>query len=206
MFTGIVHGCYPVSAIKKGPASLHFGIKCPEEISAGLTLGASVAVDGVCLTVCEITGSDIFFDVMQETLNLTTLDTLSLERRVNIERSARIGDEIGGHLLSGHVIGTVTIADIEATEDNKRIVIQAQPEWMPYILNKGYIALDGASLTVCKPDSQLARFEVNLIPETIKRTTLGFKTIGERINLEIDAQTQAIVETVRKSLRGLAPQ
>lgn len=184
MFTGIVKGQGKV--ISLSPLEIHF----PTEMLPQLELGASVAVDGVCLTVTRIETHAVFFDVIEETLRCTTLGTLKPGDLVNLERSARFGDEIGGHLLSGHVIDTVEI--IEAKANVRRFACP----WMRYIFPKGYVAIDGISLTVVEttPDS----FTVHLIPETLARTSLGWKGVGDRVNLEIDSQTQVIVDTVQR--------
>lgn len=202
MFTGIVQNCFPVVSLQQKQQSSRFSVELSEELISDVKIGASIAVDGVCLTVADQQGNQVFFDVMHETLQLTTLSTLAVGRKVNIERSARFGDEIGGHLVSGHVSGRVKLIDIEQTTENKTMTLQAKPAWMKYILNKGFIALDGASLTICDPDEVAATFKINLIPETLKRTTFGCKQVGDFLNIEFDPQTQAIVDTVAKIMRA----
>lgn len=196
MFTGIVHNRYPVTAIRDTEGLRTFSVGLSDVMRDGLKIGASVAVGGVCLTVTLIEGKDVFFDVMQETLDKTTIGVLGQGDEVNVERSMKAGDEIGGHRVSGHVTGMAEIAKVDAPANNRVMTFQCDPAWMEYILPKGFIALDGCSLTVINvfDDS----FTVHFIPETIERTTFGMKQVGDKVNLEIDPQTQAIVETVKR--------
>ena len=162
-----------------------------------LEQGASVAVSGVCLTTSYLLPpTSCRFDVMGETLAKTSLGSLRVGDRVNVERSARIGDEIGGHLVSGHVTGTVAIREIDTLNNNYIVMFACDASWMPYILPKGFIALDGCSLTIV--DVSDATFTIHLIPETLQRTTFGQKKVGDQINLEIDSMTRAIVDTVAR--------
>lgn len=169
----------------------------PAERITGLQHGASVAVDGACLTVTAIDGPHISFDLMGETLAKTTLGGLKEGDRVNIERSASLGDEIGGHLLSGHITGAAEILAIDQPDNNQVVTFRVPLEWMKYIFPKGFIALDGASLTLVDVDKTAGTFTVWLIPETLRITTFGFKKAGDRVNVEIDSRTQTIVDTVQ---------
>ncbi|MEC9482237.1 MAG: riboflavin synthase, partial [Halomonas sp.] len=118
--------------------------------------------------------------------------------RVNIERAARFGDEIGGHAMSGHVMCMAELVEIDEAPDNRRLWFVLPPEYIRFVFEKGYIGVDGISLTVGEVSG--ARFCVNLIPETLSRTTLGDRVPGDHVNIEIDPQTQAIVETVERVL------
>jgi riboflavin synthase len=200
MFTGIVKGTFPVKYLVKSPGKVRFSVQLPPDLSTNLAIGASVAVDGVCLTATAICDGEVFFDVISETLAKTTLDTLEVNRLVNIERSLCFGDEVGGHLVSGHVFGTAVIEVIERPENNHIVCLRCPIEWMRYILPKGFIALDGASLTVAETKAE-GIFTVHLIPETLRMTTFGFKKAGDRINVEIDSKTQAIVDTLLLSMK-----
>ncbi|MEK7532799.1 MAG: riboflavin synthase, partial [Patescibacteria group bacterium] len=122
--------------------------------------------------------------------------------RVNIERSASLGDEIGGHLLSGHIMGTAEITDIDHSDNNHRVTFRAPREWMKYIFSKGFIALDGCSLTIVEVDKTASTFTVWLIPETLRVTTFGFKKVGDKVNVEIDSRTQTIVDTVQALMKS----
>lgn len=196
MFTGIVQGIGTVQKIADKPGLRSFVVEVPSAIARGVKLGASVAVAGVCLTVTRARGKRLAFDAMQETLDRTTLGALRVGDAVNVERSARIGDEIGGHLVSGHVTGTAAVTAVEKPKNNRVMSFGVPADWMPYIFPKGFIALDGASLTVV--DIFPNGFTVHLIPETLARTTFGARGIGDRVNLEIDSRTQAIVDTIRR--------
>ena len=167
-------------------------------LAADLLRGASVSISGTCLTATEIEGGIVSFDVIGETLEKTTLGELKAGSLVNLERSLRMGDEIGGHRVSGHVTGTATITSIEQPPNNWIVRLHCDPNWIPYILPKGFIALDGCSLTVV--DVGADWFTVHLIPETLKVTTFGGKREGDRVNLELDPETQAIVESVKRYL------
>ncbi|MBN0016417.1 riboflavin synthase subunit alpha, partial [Pseudomonas aeruginosa] len=144
-------------------------------------------------------GARISFDLMKETLRITNLGDIQVGDEVNVERAAKFSDEIGGHLMSGHIMTTAEIVKILTSENNRQIWFKVQdPTLMKYILYKGFIGIDGISLTVGEVTA--TRFCVHLIPETLQRTTLGAKKLGDRVNIEIDPQTQAVVDTVERVL------
>ena len=198
MFTGIVQGVCRVVCVEQKTNLVAFVVDLGDELSEGLKTGASISVDGVCLSVTQITGHCAAFDAIRETLDRTTLATLEPGRQVNIERSASATDEVGGHRVSGHIHGTACIRDARQRENERILALQAPPEWMKYIFPKGFIALDGASLTVVDVDREDSLFTVHLIPETLRATTFASKRKGHQVNLEIDSQTQAIVDTVER--------
>lgn len=201
MFTGIVQGIATVAALADRPGLRSFTLRFPPGFADGLAIGASVAVDGVCLTVTELEGSDAArFDVMQQSLSLTTLGTLAEGSRVNVERAAKDGAEIGGHPLSGHVDFTATVAEVRQPENNHVLRIAVPAPWMRYVFPKGYIAINGASLTVAEADREAGWFEVWLIPETLRQTTFADKAPGAALNVEIERATQVFVDTVRSTL------
>ena len=174
-------------------------------LSEGLALGASVAVNGVCLTATEVEAGSARFDVVRETLDHTNLGALAQGSRVNVERSFRVGDEIGGHILSGHVVGTARVDAIEEGKNERNLWFRVEADWLRFLHHKGFAALDGASLTIAAVDAPAQRIKVSLIPETIARTTLGSVARGGLVNLEIDPQTRAIVETVERALAKRNP-
>jgi riboflavin synthase len=196
MFTGIVQGTAEVVAITEKANFRTHVLRLPETLLPGLEPGASVAHNGCCLTVTSIDGDKVSFDLMQETLRATNLGELKTGDRVNVERAARFGDEIGGHAMSGHIIGTAKVSRVISSENNHQVWFRAPQEWMRYIFTKGYIGIDGISLTIGEVDGD--EFNVNLIPETLQRTNIGTRQIDDRINIEIDPQTQAIVDTVER--------
>ncbi|TNV22718.1 riboflavin synthase subunit alpha [Buttiauxella sp. B2] len=199
MFTGIVQGTATLVSIDEKPNFRTHVIEMPDAMLPGLETGASVAHNGCCLTVTEINGNRVSFDLMKETLRITNLGELVVGDSVNVERAAKFNDEIGGHLMSGHIMTTAEVVKILTSENNRQIWFKMRDKTlMKYILHKGYIGIDGISLTVGEVTS--SRFCVHLIPETLERTTLGNKKLGNRINIEIDPQTQAIVDTVERVL------
>ncbi|EFJ49649.1 hypothetical protein VOLCADRAFT_120730 [Volvox carteri f. nagariensis] len=197
MFTGIVQGTANVTAIDSKEKFSCLDIRFPHGKVDGIKTGASVAVNGTCLTVTRIDGDTLSFDIMMETLRATNLGGLKTGSVVNFERSARVGDEIGGHNVSGHVHCTATIAAVEQTENNRRLTFEvSNTGFMKYILPKGYIAVDGCSLTIGEVWDN--KFTVYLIPETIRVTVFGVKGVGDSVNIEIETQTQAIVDTTER--------
>jgi len=197
VFTGIVQGIGTVRSVTKGTAVWTFAIELPD--TSGLQRGASVAVHGVCLTATEIVGSCVHFDVIPETLERTMLSSLREGSMVNIERSLKMGDELGGHLLSGHIMATGTVEQRTTVGEGVDLNIGVPAELMKYINEKGYIALNGASLTVGTVIDRT--FTVHLIPETLRLTTFGSAQVGDGINIEIDAMTQTVVATVERMLK-----
>ncbi|WBU42759.1 MULTISPECIES: riboflavin synthase subunit alpha [Marinobacter] len=196
MFTGIVQGIAKVTEIIASPGLNTLVVDFPGARVEGVTIGASVAINGTCLTVTRQDGTHLYFDAMQETLRLTTLGELSPGDTVNFERAASIGDEIGGHLLSGHIHTTATLVDIVRPENNVTLWFEIPSEWQKYVFPKGYIAINGASLTI--GEVQENRFNVHLIPETLRATTFGSAEQGQRVNIEVDSQTQTIVDTLAR--------
>ena len=199
MFTGIVQGTAKIVSIEEKDLFRTHVAELPEELLPGLALGASVAHNGCCLTVTAIEGNRVSFDLIKETLRVTNLGDLQEGDIVNIERAAKFSDEIGGHLMSGHIMTTAEICKIIQSENNREVWFKIQdPAQMKYILNKGFVGIDGISLTVGEVTK--SKFCVYLIPETLERTTLGAKKLGHRVNIEIDPHTQAIVDTVERVL------
>jgi len=191
MFTGIVQGTGSVHSIE-GDSTRTFTIQIPS--TDGLEVGGSVSIDGVCLTATSI-GQQVTFDVIPETIHRTTLGSLKPGDSVNVERALKFGDELGGHLLSGHIMGTAHISKVH----DQDYTICCPPEMTDYIQEKGYIAVDGISLTIGETDGN-GGFDVHIIPETLRLTTLGNKAVGDRVNIEIDAMTQAVVETTKRMM------
>jgi len=196
MFTGIVQAQCRVVDIDDVDGIRVLSVDLVD-VAGGLELGASVANNGACLTACEINASVVRFEVVQETLELTNLGSLNADDMVNIERSLKFGDEVGGHVVSGHISASAIIDEILVDRANRTVWFTVDAEVMPFILWKGWVALDGVSLTVSRLDRDAHRFGVSLIPETLSRTTLGNWAIGDQVNLEPDSQTQTIIETVR---------
>lgn len=203
MFTGIVQATCEVVAINKKDGLNTLEIAMESELREGLITGASVANNGVCLTVTRIEDDRVFFDVMEETLSVTNLSELKLGSKVNIERSLTFGTEIGGHILSGHIHIQAKVKQVSHTDTHYDIELEVDQKWMNYILYKGFVGVNGCSLTVGKTHTN--GFTLHLIPETLKLTNLDEAQVGEYLNIEIDSQTQAIVDTVERVLaqRGI---
>ena len=201
MFTGIVQGLAEVVALRDLPGLRSFLLEFPEGFADGLAVGASVSCDGVCLTVTALEGARrASFDVMLQSLGLTTLGSLRLGSLLNVERAARDGAEIGGHPLSGHVDFQAELSEVRRPENNHVMRIRVPEPWMRYVFAKGYIAVNGASLTVAEADRRAGWFEVWLIPETLRMTTFAEKQPGDALNIEIERSTQVFVDTVRDAL------
>ena len=154
-----------------------------------------MSLDGVCLTVVSIDGNIVHFDIIEETLNRTTLGKIKAGDKVNVERSLKVGDELGGHILSGHVLTTAKIIEKVENEGSVNLLIENRAEFSDYILQKGYVAIDGMSLTIGTVTEDY--FSLHIIPETLRITTIKSKSEGDRVNIEIDSRTQAIVDTIR---------
>lgn len=207
MFTGIVQTKLPVYRLDQQEGLATFRFVFSDEYVKGLKIGASVAINGTCLTVRSIEKSTeatanhnlVSFDVIAQTLSVTNLGGLQQGSVVNVERAARFGDEIGGHVLSGHIMQSVSVLAVQDTEHNRVVWLERPQALAPFLLDKGFVALNGCSLTIAEVEAE--RFSVHLIPETRDVTTFGEVQVGDHINLEVDSQTQAVVETVKQLLK-----
>lgn len=202
MFTGIIQSIASIEKISDNKGLRSFEIEFAPGFCESLDIGASIAIDGVCLTVTQrLTETRVCFDVMLQSLLVTTLSEYKEGAEVNAERAAKDGAEIGGHPLSGHIDFHAPVADIMHMQDNYRLRICMSKEWQRYIFPKGYIAINGASLTIAEVDKKAGWFEVWLIPETLRMTVFKHKTVGQHLNIEIERGTQVIVDTVRSTLQ-----
>jgi len=199
MFTGIVQGTGEVISIADGGSVRRFSIKM-SDLSNELEMGASVSVDGVCLTATRMDGSTVDFDAVPETLERSTLGGLDVGDSVNLERALRMGDELGGHVLSGHIMATAEVLSRTEVGEGVDMGISISSRIRPFVMEKGFIAVDGISLTVGSVRAE--SFDVHLIPETLERTTIGSKAEGALVNIEVDPMTQAVVETVARMLES----
>ena len=183
MFTGIISDIGTVAARAGGKFTISSGYE-----AASIPLGASICCDGVCLTVTAVEadgkGCRFHVDVSNETLSKSALGAWQPGEKINLERALRAGDELGGHIVSGHVDGLATIIDIREDGESRRFLLEAPGHLAPYIAPKGSVALDGTSLTVNEVAG--CRFGVNLIPHSLTVTTWGRKRVGQSINLEVD--------------------
>ncbi len=200
MFTGIVQGQATIHSLERKTGFMRLQAVFPPQHCDNLQLGASIALNGTCLTVTAFEGNRVSFDLIMETLNVTNLGQLEVGVRVNFERAARFGDEIGGHLLSGHIHQQVEIVEIETPENNRILWFETSAPWQSYLFAKGFVALNGCSLTI--GEIRANRFNVYLIPETLALTTFGELEVGAKVNMEIDAHTQAVVDSVERYLHN----
>ncbi|RZO24731.1 MAG: riboflavin synthase subunit alpha [SAR86 cluster bacterium] len=196
MFTGIVSGKGHVQKIIKSKDYLSLIIKAPKGFSKNLTKGASVSVNGVCLTVKKGKTDILEFDVIEETLQKTNLKDISKSSKVNLERSMTAKTEIGGHLVSGHIHGTGKVLKVINRQATKDLQIKIPTSLREYFFYKGYVALNGCSLTIGKVLK--TSFYIHLIPETVSVTTFKDIKKGDLINIEIEQATINTVETVKR--------
>jgi len=184
MFTGLVESIGTIRTLARGPGGARVVIEARDFPVRDLAAGESVAVDGVCLTVTATSGATFSADVVPETLARTTLGTARPGRRVNLERSLRVGDRLSGHLVQGHVDATAKVAEVRRSAGDHRLRVDLVPEIAPFVARKGSVALNGVSLTVASLEG--AGFEVALIPETLSGTNLGLARRGTVLNVEVD--------------------
>jgi len=207
MFTGIIESLCQIKSVKeikkvksKYPAEIKFSIDL-EKLSKGLKIGQSVAVNGVCLTITKLNGSIAEFSVIGETVRKTSLGSIKKGDRVNIERSMKASDRFDGHFVQGHVDRTGIIHDkiVFPTETKLIIKISEEPkESFQYIVQKGSITIDGISLTVVDIDNKNL-LSISLIPHTLKKTTLGIKSIGDKVNIEYDIIGRYVAKLLPKN-------
>ena len=196
VFSGIVHSTGTITQASKNQDSLTLEVESSSDFVTDLQIGASVCVDGVCLTVTSVNDTLMSFDLIIETLRSTTFDKVKISDQVNLERSIKFGDEIGGHILSGHVSDTISIDKISETNENYVLTFKTSSDIVKYIFPKGYVAINGVSLTVGDVSREDNLFDVYLIPETLRRTNLSNKLVGDLVNVEIESQTRNTVDTI----------
>jgi riboflavin synthase len=194
MFTGIVRELGQVESFDRNPEGAHLWVKA--KLSDQLSEGDSVAVNGVCLTATGIADGSFSADVMNQTLAVSTLGDVDDGDSVNLELPLRAGDPLGGHVVQGHVDGTVEVIAVEDDGLARRMRISVSPDQELYLVERGSLTLDGVSLTVAELGEGWA--EVSLIPETLERTTLGMAKPGTRLNLELDPIARHVERLVQR--------
>jgi riboflavin synthase len=195
MFTGLVREVGRVAAVAGGDAGVRLEVDAPAT-AASAALGDSVAVDGVCLTVVGAGDGRLAFDAVPETLSRTALRALKPGSAVNLEPALRAGDPMGGHVVQGHVDGVGSVRSVAAEGHGRRIWLDAPPDVLRYVVEKGSVAVQGTSLTVAALDER--GFAVALIPHTLAETTLGRLQPGEPVNLEADVLAKYVERLVRR--------
>ncbi len=198
MFTGIVQTQATIFSVSDQASFRHIVVETEPKFLKDLAIGASIAINGCCLTVVEFSDTQVHFDVIDETLRLTNLGKLKEGDKVNFERSLKIGDEIGGHGVSGHIHCSGKVTDVELSENNCAMWIQIPEKHSSYLFDKGFISVNGASLTIGQVKGNC--FSLHLIPETLRITNLGECEAGSEVNIELDQQTITTVDTVERVL------
>ena len=198
MYTGSVQGVEKIQDIHQGDGFITIIVSDTQDFFEDVFIGASVAIDGVCLTVTKIAREQkqIHFDISNVTLDLTTLKNLQIGDEVNVERSAKVGSENGGHNLYGHIEGTASIKQLERRGETFHIDIEIPNGNIKYFFLKGFIGLNGCSLTVNRVDRDSNEISIDLIPETLRLTTWKNIQVGDHVNYEIDQTTRTLVDTL----------
>ncbi len=199
MFTGLIEAVCTVKSVRRAAGAMQFDIDLGG-LAEKAKIGDSIAVNGVCLTITALAGSTATFDISSETLAKSTLAELKPSSAVNTERALKAADRFGGHFVQGHVDGVATISRIEKNGQFANIRFSAEPELLEQMVPKGSVAVDGISLTIADMDEKA--FSAAIIPETLKKTTLGTAKIGRRVNIETDI----IVKAVKAQLEKILPQ
>jgi riboflavin synthase len=203
MFTGIVETTATVQAVSHHSTHSVLTLNVPDPYTSELAIGASMSVNGVCLTVTQVHGETVEFDIIIESLARTTLATLAVGDKVNIERSLRANAEVGGHIMSGHIDGTAIVTHREEGTGNVALMFTLEPHLNKYVFNKGFIGVHGTSLTAGQVDQLQGTFTVWLIPETLRKTNLSNLRCGDKVNIEVHRETQVAVDTIERVLNEM---
>lgn len=201
MFTGLVSELGSITTITRGESSAVFTIKAPQSV-AGLAMGDSIAVNGVCLTATSLTADSFTADVMVQTLNLTSLSQVETGSQVNLELAAKMDMRMGGHIVQGHVDGVATVLQLAPGEKWAQFDITVPAELMKYVVAQGSITLDGVSLTVGSFEDGSNLVTVWLIPETLAKTNLGGKKPGDLVNVEVDILAKYVERLMSKGAQN----
>ncbi len=203
MFTGIIEELGSVTRVSSGPGSSRLTVRGPL-VTSDARAGASIAVNGVCLTVTGLDGADFSVDVMPETLHRSTLGRLHPGDPVNLERAMRADGRFGGHVVQGHVDGTATLVERTPADRWEVLRLSLPGALAAYVVEKGSVTLDGVSLTVVSVDG--SSMTVSLIPETLARTTLGTRAVGDEVNVEVDVLAKYVERllAVRRDATGVS--
>ncbi len=196
MFTGIIEGIGVVTGVTRRAADVTIAVRAGNVVRDPV-IGESVACDGVCLTVVKAEAGALFFDVSAETIDRSTFRDVAAGRKLNLERALRVGDRLGGHMVSGHVDTIGTIGAVNRSGAGYLVEIDLPPAGQKYVIEKGSIAIDGISLTVAKKGP--SSVTLALIPHTWKATSLGEKRVGSRVNVEYDMMAKYVENFVRPS-------
>lgn len=197
MFTGLISEVGTIASITHGDESAVIVIQAPATV-AGVALGDSIAVNGVCLTATAITDSTFTADVMVQTLSLTSLGSYAVGDRVNLELAATLKDRMGGHMVQGHVDGVAKVASIQDGPKWQEFTIELPEHLMKYVVAQGSICIEGVSLTVGALNDEKNQVTVWLIPATLEKTNLATKKVGDRLNIEVDVLAKYVERLMGK--------
>ncbi|WP_394551087.1 riboflavin synthase [Agromyces sp. MMS24-JH15] len=206
MFTGIIEELGEVTHVERTADAARLTVRGPLAVE-DVKHGDSISVSGVCLTVIDFDDASFTADVMAQTLAMSTLDAARAGLVVNLERAAKVGDRIGGHIVQGHIDGTARVLEIRPGDAWRVIRFSLDPEHATLVVDKGSIAVDGISLTVSAigDDPDGSWFEVSLIPETLQATTLGARAVGDRVNIETDILARHVERMLRLDVHRSLP-
>ena len=196
MFSGIVQTVGKIESIKDKNHIKTIRIETHGDYLEDIAIGQSVSVDGVCLSLVKKNNEYCEFEAVEETINRTTLGSYKQGSKVNLEKSLKFGDTVGGHFVSGHIHTRGRIVEVELIGESKNIIVEIEEKWIKYLIEKGYISVNGASITIGKVSKNT--FYVHLIPETLKTTNLDELIYDNYVNLEFDQTTIAIVDTTER--------
>ena len=196
MFSGIVQTVGKIESIKDKDHIKTIRIETHGDYLEDIAIGQSVSVDGVCLSLVKKNNEYCEFEAVEETINRTTLGSYKQGTKVNLEKSLKFGDTVGGHFVSGHIHTKGRIVEVELIGESKNILVEIEEKWIKYLTEKGYISVNGASITIGKVSKNT--FYVHLIPETLKTTNLDELIYDNYVNLEFDQATIAIVDTTER--------
>ena len=196
MFSGIVQTVGKIESIKDKNNIKTIRIETHGDYLKDIAIGQSVSVDGVCLSLVKKNNEYCEFEAVEETINRTTLGSYKQGTKVNLEKSLKFGDTVGGHFVSGHIHTRGRIVEVELVGESKNILVEIEEKWIKYLTEKGYISVNGASITIGKVSKNT--FYIHLIPETLKTTNLDELIYDNYVNLEFDQTTIAIVDTTER--------
>ena len=196
MFSGIVQTVGKIESIKDKNHIKTIRIETHGDYLKDIAIGQSVSVDGVCLSLVKKNNEYCEFEAVEETINRTTLGSYKQGTKVNLEKSLKFGDTVGGHFVSGHIHTRGRIVEVELVGESKNILVEIEEKWIKYLTEKGYISVNGASITIGKVSKNT--FYIHLIPETLKTTNLDDLIYDNYVNLEFDQATIAIVDTTER--------
>ncbi|MFN3766891.1 MAG: riboflavin synthase subunit alpha [Ectopseudomonas guguanensis] len=200
MYTGLVQEVGSVESVSRGDGFVKISVAASNNFLMGLKLGGSIAVNGVCLSATQVSEDKFWADITGVTSIITNLNAIQVNDRVNLERSAVHGSEVGGHLIAGHIDGTANVTKIIQIGESVELLIRVPDTLVNYIFAKGFLAINGASLTVASVEQKLNTIKINLIPETLRQTTFSSLRAGDQVNIEVDATSRVLVDTLERIL------